>query len=169
VSEEDPDRGESFEERLRAAARELSESVERIARLDRDEIADRIDAGGERLQQFAEFAGQWLSQRLEPGGAAPDSDASGGDADKLLRPAGPHPLDTPTEEQALALSALESGRWRVESGTNELVSGEDGASPAERVGLVSELRARDWITAAGEVTLLGRDALKRWADGNGQS
>ena len=31
-----------------------------------------------------------------------------------------------------------------------------------RVGLVGELRARDWINAEGEVTLVGRNALRRW-------
>ena len=80
------------------------------------------------------------------------------------RRAGPHPLDIPTEEQGLALSALESGRWQVEPGTNELISEGEGPSPSERVGLVGELRARDWIDAGGGVTRLGRDALRRWRD-----
>jgi hypothetical protein len=29
--------------------------------------------------------------------------------------------------------------------------------------LVGELRARDWIAATGELTLVGRDALTRWS------
>jgi hypothetical protein len=31
-------------------------------------------------------------------------------------------------------------------------------------GLVDELRARDWVAADGEVTLVGRHALSRWLD-----
>ena len=75
----------------------------------------------------------------------------------------------PTEEQGLALSAMESGRWQVEPGTNELISNGEGPGPSKRVGLVSELRARDWIAAGGEVTLLGRDALGRWRDSTNPS
>jgi hypothetical protein len=75
----------------------------------------------------------------------------------------------PSEQQGLALSALDSGRWRVEPGTNELISDGEGPSPSGRVGLVGELRARDWITASGEVTLLGRDALRRWEDSTNPS
>jgi hypothetical protein len=162
--EPDPD---SFEEKLRAAAKEVSESVERFAeQFDLDEIADRIGTSGERLRQLADFAGQWLN------GQAQDADAqTGGDAETAGRrrgPGGPHPLDMPTEEQALALTALDSGRWKVESGTNELISADDGPPATERVGLVSELRARDWIAAGGEVTAIGHAALRRWAERSGQ-
>ena len=78
---------------------------------------------------------------------------------------GPHPRDIPTEEQGLALSALDSGRWRVAPGTNELSSDGDGPDPRDQE-IVGELRARDWIAASGEVTLVGRDALKRWLAGS---
>ncbi len=37
-----------------------------------------------------------------------------------------------------------------------------GPGPSEPIGLVGELRARDWIAPSGELTLVGRDALKRW-------
>ena len=37
-------------------------------------------------------------------------------------------------------------------------------SPREAPGLVDELRARDWITADGEITPAGRHALSRWLD-----
>jgi hypothetical protein len=80
--------------------------------------------------------------------------------------AGPHPLDVPSDEQGRALSALDSGRWRVEPGTDVLVSRGGEASPTDPGGLVGELRARDWIAANGEVTLLGREALKRWSEGS---
>jgi hypothetical protein len=152
--------GDSFEEKLRALAREVSESVERVAgRVDRDELADRIGAGGERLRDLAEFAGRWLTDQ------AKDPQARAEQVVARLRAAGPHPRDLPTEEQGLALSALDSGRWKVEPGTDELTSDGEGPAPGERVGIVSELRARDWITADGEVTLLGRAALKRWEEG----
>ena len=34
------------------------------------------------------------------------------------------------------------------------------------IRLVGELRARDWIAANGEVTVVGREALKRWSEGS---
>jgi hypothetical protein len=34
----------------------------------------------------------------------------------------------------------------------------------EPLGLVDELRARDWIAADGAITLAGRHALSRWLD-----
>ena len=172
VSEGDPGR-ESFEQRLRALAREVSESVEGVAgRLDLDEIADRIGTGGERVKELAGFAGQWLNDQFQDSDArrsprAAQADPDTGDGRPRL--AGPHPLDVPSEQQGLALSALDSGRWRVEPGTNELISDGEGPSPSGRVGLVGELRARDWITARGEVTLLGRDALRRWEDSTNPS
>jgi hypothetical protein len=166
VSDSAPD-PDSFEARLRAFAKELSESAENAAeRLDFDRLADSVNAVGERVREAAEFAGQWLSGQAQ---ARDDADADD-DADaaaRRRRVGGPHPLDVPTEEQALALGALESGRWEVQPGTNELVSEGSGPSPDERVGLVSELRARDWIAAGGEVTQLGRDALRRWSDAAG--
>ena len=172
VSEGDPGR-ESFEEKLRALAREVSRSVERAAgRLDLDEIADRIGMGGERVKELAEFAGQWLNDQVLAPNARSSARAAQADPDGQdggLRLAGPHPLDLPTEEQGLALSALQSGRWQVEPGTNELISDGEGPSPSERVGLVSELRARDWIAAGGGVTPLGRDALRRWRDSTNPS
>jgi hypothetical protein len=84
--------------------------------------------------------------------------------DDLLRSAGPHPLDLPTGEQGLALAALDSGRWTVEPGSNALATNGQGPGPSDAMGLVGELRARDWIAANGEVTLAGRNALTRWLD-----
>jgi hypothetical protein len=161
---------DSFEEKIRALAREFGESVERAAeQIDLDEIADRIGIGGERLREFAELAGQWLTGQFPPDGypgPRTDRDPSRDDADvpaaRLGGRAGPHPLDVPSEAQGLALSALDSGRWKVEPGTHKLLSDGDGPSPSEATDLVGELRARDWIAASGEVTLVGRDALRRW-------
>ena len=76
--------------------------------------------------------------------------------------AGPHPLDLPTGPQGLALSALDSGRWTVGTGSNQLASTGEGPPPSEAADLAGELRARDWITADGSLTLTGRHALGRW-------
>jgi hypothetical protein len=155
----DEEQPESFEEKLRAIARELSESVERAAeRVDVDAIADQIALGGERVRELAESAGKWLNGMQ---GAEGEPKKEGGKARRLQ---GPHPLDVPTEDQALALSALASGRWRVAPGTNEVAAEGDDPPPDAPDGTVAELRARDWIAASGEVTPLGQEALKRWSD-----
>jgi hypothetical protein len=85
-------------------------------------------------------------------------------AEDPLRGAAPHPLDLPTAEQGQALAALESGRWFVEPASNRLESRGDGPAPSDTLGLVLELRARDWIAADGELTLTGRHALTRWLE-----
>jgi hypothetical protein len=159
----DEEQPESFEDKLRAIARELSESVERAAeRVDVEAIADQIALGGERVRELAESAGRWMQQMQEEGAGGSKQGGGGGAAGKRL--SGPHPLDIPTEEQALALSALSSGRWRVAPGTNEVVAEGEDPAPDAPLGTVSELRARDWIAASGEVTPLGAEALKRWSD-----
>ncbi len=156
MSDEEP---ESFEDRLRAFAKEFTDSIERAAeRVDLEGLADQIALGGERVRDLADSAGKWLNQFQDEGGVAKGAEAA------RRRLAGPHPLDVPTEEQALALSALASGRWRVAPGTNELVAEDEGAAPEAAEGTVGELRARDWIAATGEVTPLGHEALKRWSD-----
>ena len=164
MSEGDPDR-EGFE-KLLALAREVGQSLERVAgQLDLDEIADRIGMGGERIKELAEFTGQWLNDQLQKPDARSSARAGQRALERVMAGrAGPHPLDLPTEEQALVLSALDSGRWKVEPGTDELISAGEGPNPSERVGVVSELRARDWIAASGEVTVLGRAALERWQE-----
>jgi hypothetical protein len=62
----------------------------------------------------------------------------------------------------LALSALDSGRWTVRPGSNQLAGTGEGPAPPDVADLVGELRARDWITADGTLTLVGRHALARW-------
>ncbi len=168
MSEDDGGR-EGFEEMFRSLAREVSQSVERIANLDLDEIAESLGIDPARARLWADSAGRWLSAQAEnlgddvafwntaPGRSATDQGP--------LRSAGPHPLDLPTAEQGLALGALDSGRWSVEPGSNVLVAHGEGPAPAEAVGLVGELRARDWIAADGELTLVGRNALRRWLAG----
>lgn len=155
---------ESFEERVRAIASGLSRSAERVAkRLDLDEIA----TSGERIRELADGAGRWMTDRLGAADANQAARSAQADPDSAERvtPAGPHRLDVPTDEQGRALSALSSGRWKVDPGTDDLIAIGEAASPAFSVGLVGELRARDWIAATGELTSVGRAALRRWSQG----
>ena len=159
------DPGGGFEAFLRALAREI----------DVDELSRRTGIDPEQARAWAERAGDWLSDQLE--GRAPDAPApapapapeperTGGPlrSDDPLFGAGPHPLDVPTEEQGLALAALESGRWTIEPGTSALTTAGDGPGPSDALGLVRELRVRDWLDADGAVTLAGRRALARWLE-----
>lgn len=167
MNEDDPG-NDSFEERIRSIAREVSRSVERMAQFDMDEIAGAIGVDPDRARQLADSAGRWLSAHAEGLGDDVPFWGAGArraaDSENSPRSAGPHPLDLPTEEQGLALGALDSGRWTVEPGSNVLVAQGDGPGPGAALGLVGELRARDWITADGEITLVGRNALSRWLD-----
>ena len=160
----------SFEKKVRAFAAELGRSVERAVKsIDLDEIARQVEMGGERFSEIADSTGRWISDRLGDAEAhhaaqAPDLEAE--TAARTPPVAGPHPLDVPSDEQGRALSALDSGRWRVEPGTDVLVAAGEEATPTDPGGLVGELRAREWIAASGEVTLVGREALKRWSEGS---
>jgi hypothetical protein len=173
---------DSFEDRLRAIADEVSRSVQRISDLDIDELSQRFGVDADRARGFADFAGRWLNERLS--GDSPSGQARHGDDDSAVGPlgadldldlggalgveetrpgsaAGPHPLDLPTDQHGAALSALDSGRWTVRPGSNQLAGTGIGAEPAPS-DVVGELRARDWITAVGALTLVGRHALGRW-------
>ena len=170
---------DSFEDRLRAMADQISESVRRMSDVDLDEFADRYGIDADRARAFADAAGQWLSDRVSSDEPLFGENRHGdrGSAvsavfDALLAPGagsgqpsnnpGPHPLDLPTGRQGLALSALDSGRWTVRPGSNQLGGTGEGSPPPDAADLVSELRARDWITADGALTLVGRHALGRW-------
>jgi hypothetical protein len=157
---------DSLEAKLRAVMEELSGSLERaVDQFDLSEIADRIGLSSERGNELADLAKQWLSQQFagsEPPWSSGSPPGHVGVGDSASPRHGPHPLDVPTPEQGLALSALDSGRWKVDPGTEELISVGSGPPPGQPIGLVGELRARDWIASSGEVTLVGRDALIRW-------
>jgi hypothetical protein len=161
---------ESFEKKVRAIGTDLTQSVERAVKsVDLDEIARQIEMGGERLRELADVTGRWISDRVSDPEAhhtaqAPDLEPD--TAAKTLPRPGPHPLDLPSDEQGRALSALDAGRWKVEPGTDELVGEGGGLSPTDPGEIVGELRARDWIAANGEVTVIGREALKRWSGGS---
>ena len=165
MSDPDPERS-SFEEVARALADEVSRAVERLSELDLDELARAASAEGERARQWIDELGRWLREQGEGFARAPaDRSAPGRPGrEDPLRHAGPHPLDLPTDDQGLALAALDSGRWRVEPGTSALAVHGEGPGPSDALGLVREIRVRDWMTADGQITLAGRDALTRWLD-----
>jgi hypothetical protein len=175
MSDEERDRG-GFEEIARALAEEVSRAVDRLSHIDVEEIARAASAEAERARGFLDEIGGWLRDQGGPAGGAPFSapwDPRGTPADEPvpaagtddpLRDAGPHPLDLPTADQGRALAALDSGRWRIEPGTSALSSRGEGPAPSDALGLVRELRVRDWLSAEGEVTLAGRSALRRWLE-----
>lgn len=176
---------DNFEDRMREIADQITRSMQRMSEVDFEDLAETYGVDAERARNFASAAGQWLSDRLSTGeplfgqspsrahdaappGPSTSSDTPGTqDADpgqRATRP-GPHPLDLPTGWQALALSALDSGRWSVRPGSNQLAGTGEGPPPpvgTDAPDLVNDLRARDWITAEGTLTLVGRHALARW-------
>lgn len=161
--------GESFEDALRSIASELGRYIERsIDNVDVDELAGSFGVDAGTAREWIESAGGWLTGHTENLGeelarrrARPDQAAPGVDP---LGSAGPHPLDVPSDEQGLALAALDSGRWIVEPGADALAGKGEGPGPSDALGIVRELRVRDWITTDGKLTLAGRHALSRWLD-----
>jgi hypothetical protein len=168
---EDDKNFESFEEQVRAIADELGRTVERtMGQVDLDEIAQSFGVNPDRAMEWLQGAGGWLRAHAEDLGEEVASRGAGARtgrkptdaAEDPLSSAGPHPLDLPTEEQGLALAALYSGRWTIEPGSDALAAQGDGPGPNDALGLVRELRVRDWIGADGSVTLVGHHALGRW-------
>ena len=145
MPDDEPD-GRSFEDVARALADEVHEAVERLSAIDLDDIARTASEEAERARHWIEHLARSLAQTGDP-------------EDPPVQHAGPHPLATPTPEQGVALAALESGRWRIESGTFTV---HDGPGPSEPLALLRELRVSDWVTADGQLTLSGRRALARW-------
>jgi hypothetical protein len=159
----DERRPRSFEEAAREIAEEVRRSIERASRADPEEIARAAGVDPDRVREWVETAGEWLQSQFA--GAAGRRHPQRGPApsgEDLLRRAEPHPLDVPTSEQGTALAALDSGRWTLEPGTTALRVRGGGPGPRDALGLVRELRDRDWIDADGAVTLAGRHALGRW-------
>jgi hypothetical protein len=161
--------GESFEETLRALAGELGSYIERsIENVDLDSVAESIGVDPTMAREWVQSAGGWLSAHTEGLGDEIARRAAG-PARKVVRVdplggASPHPLDHPTDEQGLALAALDSGRWIIEPGADMLAAKGNGPGPSDALGIVRELRVRDWIAADGKLTVTGRRALARWLD-----
>jgi hypothetical protein len=171
---------ERFEEWMRAIADEISRSAQRMSEFDVDDLSHRYGVDADRARAFADAAGRWLNERFSAGDPL-FGRIEHADDDSAARPlsedrdpgrpeagptpptagSGPHPLDLPTDPQGISLSALDSGRWTVRPGSNQLAGTGIGAEPLPSE-VVGELRARDWITADGTLTLVGRHALGRW-------
>lgn len=164
----DNDGQESFEDKIRSIAREFSRSIERVVQGDLEDIAEAIGVDPARANEWIETAVGWVRAHTEDFSDHAETLGAelAGQTPGPARPrrGGPHPMDLPTGDQGLALAALDSGRWRVGPGSHVLTATGDGPGPSDAVGLVGELRARDWISADGEVTLVGRHALSRWLD-----
>ena len=173
-----------FEDAARVLADEVNRAIERLSQIDFDEVARAAGAEAERARRWIDELGRWLREQDDAIGsespwtveAPEDMPASAARAvqgrpvgDDPLRNAGPHPLDVPTADQGLALAALNSGRWSVEPGTSALSVHGGGPGPSDALGLVRELRVRDWVTAEGDITLAGRNALRRWLEAAGRA
>jgi hypothetical protein len=166
--EDDPG-GESFEDSLRSIAADLRRYIERsIENVDVDEVADSIGVDAAAAREWVESAGNWLSAHTETLGEE-FARRVAGQGQKVVRAdplkgVRPHPLDLPSDEQGLALAALDSGRWIVEPGADTLAARGEGPGPSDALGIVRELRVRDWIAADGTLTMTGRHALGRWLE-----
>jgi len=179
---------QSFAEMIRAIAQEVGSSIERtLEDLDVGEAAHAVGVDPMRAQDWLQSAAAWLRNEIDTfgdevasraetpeGGVRPEEGVrpEGGRApaaDDPLRAATPHPLDVPSEEQGVALAALESERWGVEPGSDSLAARGEGPAPSDALGLYRELRARDWIALDGAVTLAGRHALGRWLESTQRS
>src|SRR3954454_20748237 len=119
---EDQPEGRSFEDVARALADEVHQAVERLSTIDLEDIARAANEEAERGRRWIEALARSLAQT---------GDAARGLEDPPVHPTGPHPRAMPTTEQGVALAALESGRWRIESGTFSVHDGA-GARGARR-------------------------------------
>lgn len=161
--------GENFEEMLRSLAAELGRYIERsIDGVDLDDFAGSVGVDPAAAREWFESAGGWLSAQTESLGDQLGRRARGSSQPSApvdpLGGAGPHPLDLPSDEQGMALAALDSGRWIIEPGTDALAGRGEGPGPSDALGIVRELRVRDWISADGKLTATGRHALTRWLE-----
>ncbi len=169
---DDEDQPKSFEEALREIADEVQRGIQRFQAGEFEDVARAYGVDAERAKRFVDGAGEWLRAQtgnlggmgFPPAAPTPKPSRPSSRWDDPLSGAGPDPLDTPTDEQGRALAALDSGRWTIEPGTSMLTAHGEGPGPADALGLVRELRVRDWIDANGDVTLVGEAALARWLD-----
>jgi hypothetical protein len=174
---------ESFEEMVRSIAEEVGRSVERVVgEVDVEEFASSVGVDPDRAREWVQTAGSWIRSRAETlgdevaaraaarerGPSSPQRSAAERDVADPLRNAEPSPLDLQTEEQGLALAALESGRWVAEPASRTIAARGGGPGPNDALGLYRELLVRDWISTEGEVTLVGHHALGRWIDAAGR-
>ena len=201
--------GNSFEDKLRAMARELSQSVERaMEQLDVNDLAGMVGVDPERAREWVDGAGTWLREHaddLQGFGSGPFGGGPFGGRRSAAAPAAPAPrairatpatrpcrhraplglrapptrrrspprLPTPSIFRPRS-RARPSPRWtpaagRSSPGTEMLTSRGQGPGPSDALGLVRELRVRDWIAQDGQITRAGRRALDRWLDASAQA
>ena len=151
----------SFEQAARELADEIRASIERYSQADPEDLARAAGVDPDQVREWVDTAGEWLRSQFEHV-SEPRRRPAAAQSEDFLRDAEPDPLDVPTKEQGTALAALDSGRWTLEPGTATLSVSGGGPGPRNALGLVRELRERDWIDADGAVTLVGRHALGRW-------
>lgn len=161
--------GENFEDMLRSLAAELGRYIERsIDGVDLDEFAGSVGVDPTAAREWFETASGWLNAQTENLGEEFARRARGPRPPAVrvdpLGGAGPHPLDLPSDEQGMALAALDSGRWIIEPGADALAARGEGPGPSDALGIVRELRVRDWLAPDGKLTATGRHALSRWLD-----
>ncbi len=160
----------SFEESAREIVDELRRAVEQASQTDPEEFVRAAGVDPDRVREWVDTAGEWLRSQLADAvdERAPRRGPAAPPGEDVFREAEPHPLDVPTMQQGTALAALDSGRWTLEPGTSTLSVRGGGPGPRDALGLVRELRERDWIDPDGAVTLVGRHALERWLGTTGQ-
>src|SRR4029079_14166039 len=145
-----------------------------LSQIDVDELSRTANAEAERARRWVDDLGRWLREQSAGVGSAcfgaaeawdtrspADRPAPSRPGEDPLRNAGPHPLDLPTDDPGLALAALDSGRWRIEPGTSALSASGEGPGPSDALGLVRELRVRDWLSAGGAKTRARPNAMLR--------
>ena len=107
--------------------------MQRISEVDMEELSQRYGVDADRARAFADAARRWLNDHLSAGDPLfghvqhPDDDGAlrpldadldvEGPPEAAQTPpdsgAGPHPLDLPTDQQGLVLSALALDSWSL--------------------------------------------------------
>ena len=173
---DEPNRN-SFEDALRAIAQEVNRGMDRLSEVDFDEVARTTGLDPDKAKDWFDTAGAWLRVRIEqvdpssftmPGQPAPPPPTT-----RRPRPARrarircaarPAPARHPHRRAGRRPRGAGSGRWTIEPGTSALAVHGDGPGPRDALGLVRELRVRDWLDVDGQITLAGRHALSRWLE-----
>jgi len=169
---------ESFEDWLRAIADEISRSVQRMSEFDVEDLSHRYGVDADRARAFADAAGRWLNDRFSASDPQfghiehPDDDSAarppGADLDLEGRPEakqtqppgpGPHPLDLATDQQGISLSALDSGRWTVRPGSNQLAG--TGTGMERDYDYTTAIWAEDMLDPQAIGKSAGERAVKR--------
>ena len=179
---DDEDKPKSFEEALREIADEVQRGIARFQTGDFEDVARTYGVDADRAKRFVDSAGDWLRAQMEnlpdmpfppagPAGAGADVGFAAGlvePSPKLGRraerrrpgPAGHADGRAGPRAGRAGLRPLE----RSSPARRMLTTHGEGPGPSDALGLVRELRVRDWIDANGDVTLVGGAALARWLD-----